>query len=100
MIVICTYCLDRCGASEIIDVVVNHQLALIRRQGTWERIEASEHKRAREELQESEAHYRSLVENAVDMIYCLDRQRKVTYASPQLLRALGYTRKELLGRPS
>ena len=30
MLVFCTYCLDQCGPSEIIDVVNNHQLALIK----------------------------------------------------------------------
>ena len=36
MIALCTYCLDKCNAAEIIDVVVNHQFALIKREGKWE----------------------------------------------------------------
>ena len=35
MIAICTYSLDRCGASEIVDIVGNHPLALIKRAGNW-----------------------------------------------------------------
>jgi PAS domain S-box-containing protein len=45
---ICTYYLEKCGTSEIIDVVANHQFALIRREGKWEIIESSERKRAEE----------------------------------------------------
>ena len=37
---LCTYPLDRCNATEIIDVVINHQFALIKREGKWEQIES------------------------------------------------------------
>jgi PAS domain-containing protein len=46
MMALCTYNLDRCNATEIIDVVINHQFALIQKQGKWERIESSKHKEA------------------------------------------------------
>lgn len=41
MMAICTYSLEKCGASEVIDVVVNHQFALIKREGEWDIIESS-----------------------------------------------------------
>jgi nitrogen-specific signal transduction histidine kinase len=50
MMAVCTYSLDKCGASEVIDVVKNHQYALIKRDGRWENIENSHRKRARDEL--------------------------------------------------
>jgi PAS domain S-box-containing protein len=46
IIAACTYSLDRCGASEIIDVVCGHRFALIKREGKWEVIESAERKRA------------------------------------------------------
>lgn len=46
MIGACTYSLDRCGASEIIDVVYRHRFALIKREGEWKVIESAERKRA------------------------------------------------------
>ena len=60
MIVLCTYSLDRCNAAEIIDVVINHQFALIKREGKWELIEnlgqkkITESKQAEEVLRQSE----------------------------------------------
>ncbi len=42
MIAICTYPLDRCGISEIVGVVGNHQLALIKRAGNWVLLKLSE----------------------------------------------------------
>jgi PAS domain S-box-containing protein len=68
MMAICTYWLDKCGASEVIDVVCHHQFALIRREGEWALIESSERKRAEETLRESEEKWRSLVGNAPNII--------------------------------
>jgi len=48
MTAICTYSLDRCGASEVIDVVSNHEFALVKREGKWDIIESAERKRAEE----------------------------------------------------
>lgn len=42
MIAICTYSLDRCGATEVVDVIDGHRYALIRREGKWEVIKSSE----------------------------------------------------------
>ena len=49
MMAICTYCLDKCGAIELIDVVRSHQCALIRREDEWELIESSERQRLERE---------------------------------------------------
>ena len=51
ILALCSYALDKCGASEVIDVVKNHKFALIRREGEWELIESSEHKRVERERQ-------------------------------------------------
>ncbi len=59
MLAACTYCLDRCSASEVMDVIANHQFALAKRNGRWEIIESAEHKRLAEALAVSEATLRS-----------------------------------------
>jgi len=46
MIAACTYSLDKCGVSEVIDVVQNHQFALIKREGEWTLIEDSRRKKS------------------------------------------------------
>ena len=48
---LCTYSLNKCSATEIIDVVANHQFALVKKEGEWERIEHSERKKAEEAVQ-------------------------------------------------
>lgn len=52
MIALCTYSLETCNASEIIDVVVHHQFALIKRDNQWTLIEPSEHKLATEAVEQ------------------------------------------------
>jgi signal transduction histidine kinase len=53
MMALCTYCLEKCNAAEIIDVVNNHEFALVKRKKSWELIETTEHKRTEEELLEA-----------------------------------------------
>jgi PAS domain S-box-containing protein len=50
MLAVCTYCLDKCTAKEIIDVVNNHQYALIKQKGRWRLIESSEYKQMQKAL--------------------------------------------------
>jgi PAS domain S-box-containing protein len=91
MIALCTYCLDKCNAKEIVDVVVNHQFALIKIDGKWEQIESSKRKEAEgtviqqslqmkkaeqkqertdEALQKSEEQYRTLF-NTMNEGFCI-----------------------------
>ena len=66
MIAMCTYCLDKCNASEIIDVVNNHQFALIKREGEWTLLESLKQKKVEEELEHSKYKYLSLFDNMLD----------------------------------
>jgi len=47
---LCSYCLDRCQAHDILDVVANHQFALTRRAGDWQIIESAALSMAKDEL--------------------------------------------------
>ncbi len=74
MIAICTYCLDKCGASEIIDVVSSHESALIRREGKWTLIEKSDLKDVKGKLHKSEEELHNLnhnLEERVKELNCL-----------------------------
>lgn len=54
--------------------------------------------KAKADLEESEARYRLLAENAADVIVTLDPAGRFTYVSPSVTRFLGYTPDQLIGR--
>lgn len=58
MMALCTYSLDRCGSFEVLDVVRNHQFALIKQEGKWELIQSQRHRKVEEALRESEERVR------------------------------------------
>jgi len=52
MLAICSYWLEKCGVSEVIDVVSNHQYALIKEKNRWHFVESIERKQAEEKARE------------------------------------------------
>lgn len=50
LVALCTYCMDKCSAEDVIDVCCHHQFAIARRQGNWELLESSSLKIAKENL--------------------------------------------------
>ena len=59
-----------------------------------------ERRRATQALADSEALFRSLVENAIDVVAVLDHAGRFLYVSPSVERTLGYKPDELKGRVS
>ena len=102
MLVLCTYSLDKCGASEIIDVVANHELALIRREGKWAIIQSAKRIRAEEALREAETRCRTLIEHIPALTYSvrLDEVGSTLYISPQVERIWGFSPQEWLADPT
>ncbi len=98
MIAICTYSLDKCGAPEIIEVVTNHQFALIRRGGEWEIIESAKRKQAEEDLQESRERLQSLFETMAEGVALIAPDGQIVQANPAAERILGLERSEIEAR--
>ncbi|HEX8273136.1 MAG TPA: PAS domain S-box protein [Longimicrobiaceae bacterium] len=59
--------------------------------------DVSEQKEAERALQESEQHFRRLIENSSDVATVLDPRGVSTYQSPSVERVFGYTAEEMLG---
>jgi PAS domain S-box-containing protein len=61
-------------------------------------LDVTERREAERALEERDAYFRSLIENAHDIVTILDREGRMQYQSPSLTRVLGYTPEELAGR--
>jgi 2-succinyl-5-enolpyruvyl-6-hydroxy-3-cyclohexene-1-carboxylate synthase len=57
-----------------------------------------ERQRAEEAVRRSEEHFRSLIENSLDIITVLEEDGTIRYASPSVRRVLGFRPVELLGQ--
>ena len=95
MLAACSYALDRCGAAEILDVVTNHQFALIRRQGKWQRLENPDRRRAAEALRLHD----EIAANMSEGVYLVRTSDGViAYANPRFEELFGYEPGEMVGQ--
>ena len=94
VIAICAYQLDTCTASDIVDVVSNHERALIRRKGKWVPIESSERKKAEEKLRK----YKFMVESAHDAIFFKDLESRYIIANSKTAEAFGLSPEQIIGK--
>ena len=85
MIALCTYNLDSCNATEIIDAAINHQFALIKKKGKWEQMESSKRKETEQAatlqsscLQESQAKLETALVSMTDAVFISDTQGNFT----------------------
>jgi signal transduction histidine kinase len=49
---LCSYCSSKCQGTDVLDVIRNHQFALVREDGEWQLIESAALKEAKQELRE------------------------------------------------
>jgi PAS domain S-box-containing protein len=89
MMALCTYWLDKCGASEVIDVVNNHQFALLKKQGRWQIIESAIYKQTREALAASEERFRDIFQESPIGIEIYDAQGTLIAANKACLEIFG-----------
>jgi len=95
ILAICSYPLGKCGAAEIVDVVSNHQSALIRRQGKWQRCENPDRRRAEESLRLHD----EIAANMSEGVYLVRASDGViAYANPTFEEMFGYEPGEMVGQ--
>jgi len=92
MLAICTYCLDKCDGTAVIDVIKNHQFALIKQEGKWDIIESTIYKQAKEALLKSEQNLNRAQAVAHTGSWCLDVQRNQLLWSDETHRIFGIPR--------
>ena len=99
MMALCTYSLDKCSATDVLDVVKNHEFAMLRHKGAWELIESSEHEQAAEALRNSEAGYHDIHDQAPNAYLSVGTDGLIKKANSAACELLRCSLKELIGRP-
>ena len=83
MIALSTYSLKKCSTVEIMDVIRNHEFALIKRAGKWELFENSRCKAPKEDLSENEKRFQLALKNAPVTIAVQDNDLRFLWAYNQ-----------------
>lgn len=95
ILAVCTYCIEKCTITDIIDVVCNHSSALVRRGGKWTLTESSTLKEAEHRLREYESRFRTLFEQSPYGVMVLDPGTALPVEfNDSICAQLGYTREE------
>jgi PAS domain S-box-containing protein len=97
MIAACTYNLEKCDASAVIDVVKNHQFALVKQEGKWDIIESSIYRQAKDALRLSEDKFQALYEDSPIGIEIYSPDGKLVMANRACLEMFGAEEKDLIG---
>ncbi|GAF67910.1 unnamed protein product, partial [marine sediment metagenome] len=98
ILAICTYPLDKCGATEIIDVSANHQFALIKKEGGWSIIEISERRGVAGTLQYAAQEWRATFDSIVDMVSIHDKDYKIVRVNNPFADNFKMKPEELIGK--
>jgi len=91
---LCSYPLRKCGATKIIDIIINHHFALIKRKGKWENIESSKRKKAEEKIKI----LANAVESSDDAIVTESLEGIITSWNKGAEQIYGYSAQEILGK--
>ncbi|MFM0139834.1 hybrid sensor histidine kinase/response regulator [Caballeronia grimmiae] len=75
IICVCSYCMDRCTASDVLDVCNTHQFALTRRKGVWQLVQSDSLAAARSELERTNAELEARVDARTRDLEVLLRER-------------------------
>jgi len=97
MLVLCTYSLDKCNTNEVIDVVANHEFALIKRSGKWKLIESTVHKKTENALRQSDKRYRSTLDNMMEGCQIIGFDWRYKYLNDVAVKHSHLSREELIG---
>ena len=99
MLALCTYSLERCGASEVADVVRNHQFALIKRDGRWEQFESFDRRRMQDALAVERERLAVTLQSIGDAVIATDTEGRVTTLNRVAEQLTGWSQAEASGRP-
>ncbi|NIP23132.1 MAG: PAS domain S-box protein [Phycisphaerae bacterium] len=97
MLAICTYCLDTCSATQVVDVVSSHKFTIIKRQGNWEIVENSQLRNTNRALQNAVQQWKTTFNTTQDSIILIDPDFTILKANQATSKLLSKPLDEILG---
>jgi len=97
MTALCAYSLDKCSATEIIDIAINHQSSLVKKEGKWKKIESSGRKNIEEAAIQVTKDWEKPFDAVPDLIAVTDTEYQVARAKRAMAARLGVTTEESVG---
>ena len=91
LINLCTYPLDKHNAAEILEVVENHQFALMKREGKWKCMESAKRKLPGETVIQATNDWELTFDAVPDLIFILDTNFRIVRANKAIAARLGLT---------
>lgn len=98
MLAVCTYSLEKCGVSEILDVAARHKFTLIKRGNSWQSFESSLHGKTEAALVETRNYLESLIDYANAPIIVWNPDYAITRFNHAFEKMTGYLASEVLGK--
>ncbi|AKB36634.1 sensory transduction histidine kinase [Methanosarcina siciliae C2J] len=97
MISLCSYHLEMCNATEILDIAFNHRFSLIKREGLWDRIENSGRRRAEKAVFQAAKDWEQTFDAVPDLVAIIDNECRIVRANRAMAARLGVTQEECSG---
>ena len=97
MLALCTYSLEKCSSFEVLDVVRNHEFALIKQEGKWKLIQSQRHRKVEQTLRASEVDWEQTFNTVPDFVAILDDQHRIVRANRPMAERLGVTTEQCIG---
>ena len=91
MLAVCTYALEKCSSSDILDVVTSHRFSLVRKEGRWQVIKTAEQERLQTELDSEVQNFRNSMDNSPLGIRVVTEEGELLYANKAILDIYGYS---------
>ena len=97
MIALGSYFIDKCGITEITEVVSNHQFSFVKGEEKWERIDNLGRKKAEETAIRATKDWEHTFDAVPDLIAIIDSEYRVVRANKAMAARLGVTPEECVG---
>ena len=97
IIALCSYPAARCGPAETVEVVRHHDLALVKRGGTWDAFASPDRNDAASAADAREQRYRDILERVPIHLAAVDAAGRFTAWNEYSEKLFGYTKKEAIG---